>query len=134
MRGYELPCEARVADGAVRGAALGFLWSAWFGVSEVWCASRPLSHNGMQLAKSTGGYVLGFGGFLAVYNGIFCWCERQFGRDSSVSPVVSGALVGLGVGVALPPFRLTTVLQTSAMCASMCGICHQMGVGGWRTG
>lgn len=133
MKGYELPCDARMADGAARGAALGLLWSAWFGPSEVWCSKATMQLNAARLARTTGGYTLGFSAFLACYNGIFCCCERQFGGESVVSPIVSGGMVGMGVGAFISPLRAATVLSTSGMCAGMCGVCHWAGVGRWKS-
>ena len=132
MRGQELPCDARIADGVFRGGALGLLWSVWFGPSECWSTERPFRQNALQLTQRTGMYVLGFGGFLACYNGIFCCCERSFGRDSAASPVAAGGLVGLAVGAMIPPLRVVTMLSTSGMCAGLCGAGHAMGVV-WRT-
>jgi hypothetical protein len=132
LRGQELPCDARIADGVFRGGALGLLWSVWFGPSECWSTERPFRQNALQLTQRTGMYVLGFGGFLACYNGIFCCCERSFGRDSAASPVAAGGLVGLAVGAMIPPLRVVTMLSTSGMCAGLCGAGHAMGVV-WRT-
>ena len=132
MRGQELPCDARVADGVFRGGALGLLWSVWFVPSECWSADRLFRQNALQLTQRTGLYVLGFSSFLACYNGIFCCCERSFGRNSVASPVTAGGLVGLAVGAMIPPVRVVTVLSTSGMCAALCGAGHGMGVI-WRT-
>merc|ERR1712216_572641 len=104
----------------------------WFGPSEVWSAGLPVQRNALRLARATGGYTLGFGGFLACYNGVFCFSERTFGRESLASPVASGGVVGLAVGTFITPLRVATILSTSGMCAGMCGLCHVLGVGGWR--
>ena len=77
-------------------------------------------------------YVLGFSSFLACYNGLFCGCERSFGRDSAASPVAAGGLVGLAVGAMIPPVRVATMLSTAGMCAGLCGAGHAMGAV-WRT-
>ena len=128
----EVECKARVADGIFRGGALGLLWSVWFGPSECWSAQKPFRHNALQLSKRTGMYVLGFSSFLACYNGLFCGCERSFGRDSAASPVAAGGLVGLAVGAMIPPVRVATMLSTAGMCAGLCGAGHAMGAV-WRT-
>ena len=128
----EVACEARVADGIFRGGALGLLWSVWFGPSECWSVQQPFRHNAQQLSKRTGMYVLGFSSFLACYNGLFCGCERSFGRDSAASPVAAGGLVGLAVGAMIPPVRVATMLSTAGMCAGLCGAGHAMGAV-WRT-
>ena len=128
----EVACEARVADGIFRGGALGLLWSVWFGPSECWSVQQPFRHNALQLSKRTGMYVLGFSSFLACYNGLFCGCERSFGRDSAASPVAAGGLVGLAVGAMIPPVRVATMLSTAGMCAGLCGAGHAMGAV-WRT-
>ena len=128
----EVECKARVADGIFRGGALGLLWSVWFGPSECWSAQKPFGHNALQLSKRTGMYVLGFSSFLACYNGLFCGCERSFGRDSAASPVAAGGLVGLAVGAMIPPVRVATMLSTAGMCAGLCGAGHAMGAV-WRT-
>ena len=128
----EVACEARVADGIFRGGALGLLWAVWFGPSECWGVQQPFRHNALQLSKRTGMYVLGFSSFLACYNGLFCGCERSFGRDSAASPVAAGGLVGLAVGAMIPPVRVATMLSTAGMCAGLCGAGHAMGAV-WRT-
>lgn len=128
----EVACKARVADGIFRGGALGLLWSVWFGPSECWSVQKPFRHNALQLSKRTGMYVLGFSSFLACYNGLFCGCERSFGRDSAASPVAAGGLVGLAVGAMIPPVRVATMLSTAGMCAGLCGAGHAMGAV-WRT-
>lgn len=105
MAPTEAPCDARVADGAIRGSLVGTLWAVYFGPSEV----EALRECGrLRVAASCARYaslsVLSFGGFFGAYNGIQCGAERMFGPDSLACPIFAGGTVGAVIGaVALPP-------------------------------
>ena len=121
MGRYEPTCEARVADGAVRGAFLGLLWSGFFlpsggrtgGVAAGWPALR------FALRTSTL-TTAGFAVFLGGYNGVFCVSERTFGR-TWLNPAVSGGMLGAAIGYGAHPSKVSVVAgaaATAALCTA----------------
>ena len=105
------PCDARVADGAVRGCIVGGLWAGFFGWKELDIVIREASAMNVAVAASryTAASVLGFGAFFGVYNGVLCASEKACGSDSLVGPVLAGGAMGAAIGAYLPPPRLGNI-------------------------
>ena len=117
MGRYEPTCEARVADGAVRGAFLGLLWSGFFLPSEVRTAGVAAGWPALRFALRTSTLTTaGFAVFLGGYNGVFCVSERTFGR-TWLNPAVSGGLLGAAIGYGAHPSRLS--VGSGALCTAM---------------
>jgi len=127
---HQLPCEARVADGAIRGAGIGLLWGMFYGPGE-WrlarsgavgaaAATRPVLH-----ALQHGGLTTaGFAAFLAGYNGIYCSSERRLG-PSAGNALLAGGCMGSLLGAAVSwPVRATSVVSTAVGTALLCAGCQ----------
>ena len=95
-----MPCDARVADGAIRGGLVGLLWAGFFGPSEIAAHNtRVLPLALRYVALST----LSFSAFFGAYSGLLCRAEHVFGTESPVSSVVAGGATGCAIGATLPP-------------------------------
>ena len=104
-----LTCDARVADGVVRGTMVGLLWGGFFGPSEIrhWLQLRSAAPPSAAAAAAFGlRYcalsMVGFAGFFGTYNGLLCASEKCVGRNSLVSPFVAGGTLGGALGATLP--------------------------------
>lgn len=120
-RGTHIPCEARVADGAIRGAFVGVLWAA-FGPSETVVASAPKLSSGAWVASGLryGALsTLSFSAFFGLYSGLLCWTERSLGRESLACPLVAGGAIGSTIGACLPPPRAPNVLVCGSVTAGV---------------
>ena len=123
----DLPCSARVADGAIRGAGLGVLWAVWYGRSEVEAAqatsklatARPLVY-GLRFGV---GSALSFGALIGVYNGLFCTSEKYFGRGLA-SPLLAGTVMGTVLGCAFTPHQPAPIAATAFATAALCAGTH----------
>lgn len=107
-----MPCPARVADGAIRGAIVGSLW-AFFGPTGD--ARRPigfdvLRRGGASAAVHGFGSVLFFSGFLGIYSGVSCTSQTWFAQDSLMHAGFSGAIMGGFIGASMAPTSPRNVL------------------------
>ena len=97
----QLPCEARVADGAIRGAGIGLLWGVFYGPGEFRAAksgkagATALARPAMHALQHGGLTTLGFAAFLAGYNGIYCSSERRFGPSPGNALLAGGCMGSL---------------------------------------
>ena len=116
----EVRCDARVADGAIRGGLVGALWVGFFGPSELQ-GLHQLSrlHVAASAARYSSICILSFGGFFGAYNGIQCATERVFGSDSLACPTLAGGTIGAAIGAfgMPPPHMLNAGLFAAAMAA-----------------
>ena len=126
-RGTYVPCNARVADGAIRGALVGALWGA-FGPAEQlggsWTPARgKLSPSSMMQQLRYGVLsTLSFSCFFGLYSGLLCSAERSFGTDSMVCPVVAGGAIGSAIGACLPPPRAPNILVCGGVTAAVSAV------------
>lgn len=118
VRKDSVPCDARVADGAIRGGIVGLLWAGFFGVEEIAAMGQVST---MRATLAAGGYlgasVVSFGAFFGLYNGVLCQAERFGGGNALVGPCLAGATMGAAIGACMPPPRLLTIGQYSAFLA-----------------
>ena len=96
----EVPCDARVADGAIRGAIVGALWVVCMGEVELRNELRGLSSMGRLRLWATYSpkMALGFTCFFGLYNGVSCAVEYGFGPGSHAGPVLAGSFMGGAIG------------------------------------
>jgi hypothetical protein len=112
-RGSRVPCDARAADGVIRGLGVGFLWGCFGPVTE---APSPRPSSSMLSSFRFGAFSMAsFATFFGAYNGLLCMAESTFGSDSFVCPMLAGGAIGGVIGAGLPPPRLPNVL--------LCGSC-----------
>ena len=116
-----LKCDARMADGAIRGAMMGALWSAFFGASDLHRELREVAgkRHTLLATRYTLLSVLGFGGFFGIYNGLLCQAESRFGTESVAGPVLVGGSLGAAIGASIRPWSITNVGVISVLCASV---------------
>ena len=101
-RGTRVPCDARVADGAIRGGFVGSLWAGFYGPGEYGALTTPMPV--LRFAMRYGMLsVLSFATFFGAYSGLLCRAERMFGNESRASSVVAGGAMGAAIGACLPP-------------------------------
>lgn len=127
-RGTFVPCNARVADGAIRGALVGALWGA-FGPSEQLGGSLTPTVRGKVVPSSMLHQVrygvlstLSFSCFFGLYSGLLCSAERAFGTDSIVCPVIAGGAIGSAIGTCLPPPRAPNILVCGGVTAAVSAV------------
>jgi hypothetical protein len=129
----ELPCGARVADGAIRGGMVGVLWTAYFLPGDL-RQLRTTAPGGVPLraARATALTTAGFASFFGAYNGVFCGAERVFG-EGVASPFLAGGVAGGALGAALgpPSTRLASVAVCAGATAVLCAGSHAL-VSFWR--
>lgn len=140
MSPTEVPCDARLVDGLVRGAMVGALWAGFFGPSDLHAEvlrrlPGPPPHTGAFAARHFATATLGFAALNGAYNGLFCGGERLFGGGTS-GAFVAGAASGAAIGVlmpGLPPPRGANVAMCAISTAVLCAGCHRL-VNGARDG
>ena len=130
----ELSTEARVADGAIRGAGIGLLWGIFHGPSEVSralngtegaaAAARPMQHALMHGIGAT----LGFAVFLGGYNGIYSVVERRSGQKA-LGAFTAGGTMGAVLGAFSTgwPLKPVAIGGTAAGTALLCAGCQLLG-------
>lgn len=118
-RGSRVPCDARVADGAIRGGLVGLLWAGFYGTGEFAAAGRPAAVLPFAL-RYTSISALSFSAFFGMYSGMLCHAERFFGTDSLASSVIAGGAMGGAIGACLPP-RMSNALAIGSMTAFVSG-------------
>ncbi len=130
----DIPCSARVADGAIRGGMVGALWVGYFGPrGDSWRAAAPAGGGALAAARAGALTVLGFAGFFGTYNGIFCHSQRAFG-EGVATPLLSGACVGGTIGALMggpPGSRGINMALCSASTALLCACSHKL-VSAWK--
>lgn len=127
-RGTHVPCDARTADGVIRGAFVGLLWGA-FGPVESLGAPKSVPSNTSLLASSLRYSLvsaLSFSAFFGVYSGLLCNAERAFGRDSIACPLIAGGSIGSAIGALLPPPRAPNVLVCGSVTAGVSAVSAYM--------
>lgn len=131
-RSYKVPCEARVADGAIRGGMIGFLWyfSNSFGLLGEATAIVAPPHStsasrALHSLKSFGVSVFGFGAFLGMYSGLLCASERLLPDESSriAAPTIAGVTIGTAIGACLPPPRVNNMIMCAAATGGVSALC-----------
>ena len=103
----EAPCDARVADGAVRGTIVGALWAMYFWNNESGHVPRDIGalRSVAAFSKFMGISMSGFMIFFGAYNGVLCGAEQMWGADSIVGPVLAGGTMGSAIGAFQQPPR-----------------------------
>ena len=123
MPDADVPCDARVADGAIRGAFMGVVWAAWFGPSdmhrEVLLRGASRLRWALVAARYTSMSVAGFSGFFGMYNGFLCQAERQFGSRSLAAPTIVGGALGAAIGASIRPLNMLNVATVGSLCATV---------------
>ena len=118
-RGSRVPCDARVADGAIRGGFVGLLWAGFYGPGEY--TQVATSTRALPFALRYGGAsVLSFAAFFGAYSGLLCRAERVLGSDSLGSSIVAGGAMGAGIGACITP-RLPNAVIIGGMTAAVSG-------------
>ena len=102
-RGTAVPCDARVADGAIRGGFVGLLWAGFYGRSEFAASATATTAVLPFAARYTAVSVLSFSAFFGAYSGLLCGAERVFGAESHYSSLIAGGAMGGVIGACLPP-------------------------------
>jgi len=126
-----LPCSARAADGALRGAGLGLLWGVWYGPGEASAARaggsslHPLVY-GLRFAGTS---ALGFAALISTYNGLYCAGEKMLGT-SVANPLIAGGAIGTAIGYVLTPGKLLPISATAFGTAALC-VSAQLVLSGW---
>jgi len=125
-RGTRVPCDARMADGAIRGGFVGLLWAGFYGPGEytalVQTATTHKSMPGaLPFALRYGSLsVISFAAFFGAYSGLLCRSETLFGTESLGSSVIAGGAMGCAIGACLPP-RGPNALIIGSMTALVSG-------------
>ena len=115
-----VPCDARVADGAIRGGLVGLLWAGFYGPGE-FAAAAPAPTSVLPFALRYGTLsVLSFAAFFGAYSGLLCRAERSFGTKSLASSVIAGGAMGSVIGAWIPP-RGQNALMIGSMTALVSG-------------
>jgi hypothetical protein len=118
-RNKSVPCDARVADGAIRGGLVGLLWAGFYGPGEFAALQTPSAVLPFALrygALST----LAFATFFGAYSGMLCRTERLFGSDNLSGSIIAGGTMGAVVGACMPP-RGTNALMIGGTTALISG-------------
>lgn len=104
-RGTRVPCDARVADGAIRGGLVGLLWAGFFGPGEYAALLHSSRHSSPLLFAVRYGTLsmLSFASFFGAYSGLLCNAERVFGSEGLGGSVIAGGTMGAVVGACMPP-------------------------------
>ena len=89
-----MPCDARVADGAIRGGFVGLLWAGFYGRSEFAASATATTAVLPFAARYTAVSVLSFSAFFGAYSGLLCGAERVFGAESHYSSLIAGGAMG----------------------------------------
>ena len=113
-----VPCEARIADGAIRGGLVGLLWAGYFGASEL-----PPLRTGIGSTTALLRYgalsTLSFSSFFGIYSGLLCAAEQTFGGESLVCPLVAGGSIGTAIGAYLPAPRALNMVTCGGCTAAV---------------
>ena len=124
-KGTRVPCNARMADGAIRGGFVGFLWAGFYAPGEYASLLESMPHaappRALPFALRYGAMsVLSFSAFFGAYSGLLCRAESTLGSESLGSSVIAGGAMGCAIGACLPP-RLPNALMIGSMTALVSG-------------
>ena len=121
--GNDTPCDARVADGIIRGTLVGGLWACFFGPGDT---GRIMEATHLQVFGAASRHLLlsvaGFGCFFGAYNAVLCGAEKICGNDGRANlagPIVAGGTMGAAIGAYLPPPRAVNIAAYSIFLASV---------------
>ena len=115
-----VPCDARMADGAIRGSFVGLLWAGVYGPGEYSASLGPKPHVLPFALRYSALCVVSFASFFGVYCGLLCRTGRIFGNESPASSTIAGGAIGCAIGACLPP-RAPNALMVGAMTALVSG-------------